>query len=202
MNWKVDLYDKAAKAGLQQTKLGDVITKKWSLEDNADWKAQSINTTPRRNRHWGFVADMYNYTSQEKGTLVVDFTTKSVRGRCFSGGFTHEEQRVTQSSDLAARLLKKQEIVNTGEACSFEGVYFDLWWGRVEVAKRRDFYAVNAVEIGTEALTILVINAPKKRNHVWTRTGYISEGIEELAQRLSYIFQVGRKLQIPKFSVD
>ena len=78
----------------------------------------------------------------------------------------HEEQRVTQSSDLAARLLKRQEIVNTGEACSFEGVYFDIWWARAEAANRRGFYAENAVETTTEALTILAINAPKMKNHV------------------------------------
>ena len=90
LNWLSPLYDKAARAALQKTKLSDIVTKKWKLEGSPDWKAHPVNTTPRRESSWEFIADMYDYTSQKKGTLVVEFTTKKVGGGCFSGAFMHE----------------------------------------------------------------------------------------------------------------
>lgn len=109
-----------------------------------------------------------------------------------------EEQRVMQSSDLATRFRKRQDVTEPDEACSYEGVYFDTWWNREQAAKKREFKVEDAVEIATKPLTVLAIYAPTIKNPVWSRIDYSREGVEELAQSLSFIFQVGRKFQPPK----
>ena len=137
---QVQVYNKVAAIARPrgQEKLTDINSLVWTLEgSHRAWLDLPVNLARRTDReNLCCSSKIYSYYDALAGTLVVDFANRRVGGGCFSGAFVQEEQLVMESADLATRLKTHRQILGWNQAISYEGVYMDAWWPRMQAAKK------------------------------------------------------------------
>ena len=158
--WKNKFFDLAAQVARTYEKKTDVISKVWSVQGDA-WLQTALNLQPRVERpNLECVADVYDYKEAPSKTLVVDFAFNKVGGGCFGNGFVQEEQIVAQSADFAAFLKGHRESLGEDNACTYEGVYMDIWWDREQAAHKGSVDFDRVQKCPSKPFTIIAVDAP------------------------------------------
>ena len=191
--WKNEFFDLAAQVARTCEKKTDVISKVWSVQGDA-WLQTALNLQPRVERpNLKCVADVYDYKEAPSKTLVVDFSFNKVGGGCFGNGFVQEEQIVAQSADFAAFLKGHRATLGEDNACTYEGVYMDIWWDREQAAHKGSVDFDRVQKCPSNPFTIIAVDAPMMK---W-KNGYNTADLNILAKKTILIYEVARDLNAP-----
>jgi hypothetical protein len=191
------IFDFVAGIARGHNKDTDVDSIHWRLH-GGQWLQKRVNLVPRRERRsFQCSADVYSYRGLPPHTLVVDFANRRVGGGCFGNGFVQEEQMVAQSSDFAARLLKKRDILGPSDAIAYRGVHMDVWWPRSAAAKKDMLQQAEVVDCHAGPLTILAVDAPRMVARGRGAPSYNWSTLGMLARKVMLIYEVAEQLGSP-----
>lgn len=196
-SFKKPIFDQLAKHARPEAKTCDVTRSKWTLEGE-EWRNVQINLKPIRERGTPFQisSDVYRYKDAPKLTLIVDFANKHVGGGCFGHGDVQEEQMVAQSTDFAILLAMLRERLSNCEVATYEGLHMDVWWDKVQCAKKLKMHTKHIRAELSKPLVIIAVDAPDmKRTY---KHGYNKECLQMLARKVYMCFAIQERLGCPQ----
>lgn len=201
--WKAAIFNAVHRIAVHyqqqhpEWKADDVITWEWAAAGGRDaWRRRQINTRPlaQRTGLMCIVHDVYNLPKAPARALIVDFANRRVGGGCFGPrGFVQEEQMVAQSTDLALRISARKDTIAEDSAITFDGVYFDAWWGRDAAMRKEGMTPQDVQPAPSKSLTVAAIDAP----NVSGQKMYDAQSLWMLVQKTALVFDIAAQMRSP-----